>query len=465
MLSLQSKFLKFIREKAEAFKKEHINSSSVIRVVSHLDADGLTAASIIAKALMRENKKYALSVVHQMNSEFIKELANEKYDYYIFADIGSSHLNELSRTLGEKFLVLDHHEIEENFQKNKNLVNPHCFNIDGGTHISGAGTAYLFCRALNEENKDSAHLAIIGALGDAQECDGFSELNSDILNDAIKSGYMEVKKGLKFFGAYSKPIHKVLEYNTDPFIPGITGSESNAIKFLKDLGIELKHLDNWRKISDLNKDEMSRLISAIILKRAEEKNPENIIGNIYILKKEPEKSNLRDAREFCTMLNACGRMGKASLGIGASMGYSKMRQMAINCMEDYRKEIVGALNKFYNKEFDVIKENTSVIINVKDNLRPTMVGTLASMISKVDNNYKYVLSLARMDSGDTKASLRFAGNSDVRIILKEILNDVGDFGGHKNAAGAVFPTEYEEKFIERAQTILRKLSMEESISM
>ena len=201
------------------------------------------------------------------------------------------------------------------------------------------------------------------------------------------------------------------------------------------------------------------------MKRSGEDNPDDIIGNIYLLKDESDII-LKDAREFCTMLNACGRMDKASIGIGASMGYSKMKKMALFCIEDYRKEIVSGLNKYYNKEFDMFEENNLLIINAKNDVRATIIGTIASMISKLTNNNRYVLTVARIDSSTSKASLRASGKIDVdlREILKDILKGTGDFGGHKNAAGAVFPLSFEKEFLERSKALLSKLSLEEQVS-
>lgn len=458
-------FEKFIKEKADFFRDNFIKKNGTIRLVSHLDADGITAASIMAKALLRENKTYVVSTVHQMSEEVVKNLKNEKCAFYIFTDIGSSHVADMELNFGSNFLVIDHHEIDIKFKDHGNLLNPHCFGIDGGNEVSGAGMAYLFCKALNTKNKDLAHLAIIGALGDSQENHGFKGINEKILKDAVDSGKIEIKKGLRLFGAYSRPVHKVLEYSTDPLIPGITGSESNAIKFLKDLDIEARNSQGWRKIPELSKEEMSRLISGIIMRRSGEENPDDIIGNIYLLQNEDDII-LKDAREFCTMLNACGRMDKASIGIGACMGYSKMKKMALFCIEDYRKELVAGLNKYYNKEFDMLEDKNILIINAKKEVRATIIGTIASMISKLNSNNRYVLTVARIDDMTSKASLRFSGkiNVDLREVLKDILKGTGDFGGHKNAAGAVFPSSFEKEFLERAKAMLSRISLEEQVN-
>jgi sugar-specific transcriptional regulator TrmB len=71
-------------------------------------------------------------------------------------------------------------------------------------------------------------------------------------------------------------------------------------------------------------------------------NVEDIMCNNYVLTNEREDS-LKEAREFATVLNACGRMGHSSIGIGACLGDEEMKKKAIECLEDYRKEIVKAM--------------------------------------------------------------------------------------------------------------------------
>ena len=91
----------------------------------------------------------------------------------------------------------------------------------------------MFAKSISKDCEKLAHLAIIGAIGDVQETKGeLKQLNKEILQTAVKKGFLKVKKGIRLFGMQTKPLHKVLEYSTDPYIPGVTGSESGAIQFL-----------------------------------------------------------------------------------------------------------------------------------------------------------------------------------------------------------------------------------------
>tara|TARA_Y100000310_G_scaffold333732_1_gene411872 strand:+ start:2195 stop:3610 length:1416 start_codon:yes stop_codon:yes gene_type:complete len=465
-------FKEDIKKSVEEFKK--IDRKDVIRVVSHLDADGISAASLMVKCLNNDNRKYSISIVQQIKKETLEELAREPYNCYVFTDLGSGVLTEIENLFkGKKVFILDHHEPEKPDIQSDNIffVNPHKFNIDGGVEVSGAGVVYLFASCMDKKMEEFAHIAIIGAMGDMQEKNGFEKINSEILQTAIDKEKIKVIKGLRLFGAQTKPLHKVLEYCTDPVIPGVTGSESGAIQFLQQMGINPKNGNGWKKVVHLTEEEMKNLVTGVILTRLKEKNPEDVLGNVYILRQEDHESPTKDAKEFATLLNACGRLDKASLGIGACLDDKKIKKMAISLMTSYKKEIVGSL-KWYdaNKESALVtKGNGYVIINAQDQIRSTLIGTLASILSKSNNTKeKFIMSMAQLVDGTTKISLRMSGGNegtDLKQIIATIIKGMPncEAGGHANAAGALIPTEKEEEFINSAKQVLEKKAMEEIV--
>ena len=462
-----------VRNAAEAFK--NVDKKEVMRLISHLDADGISAASIMIKLLNTDNRKYSVSIVPQLNRAVIAQFASESYNCFIFTDIGSGLLSEIKELLGgKKVFILDHHTVDKSADfKDIIFVNPHLFGIDGGKEISGAGVVFKFACAVDKAMEEMGHVAIIGALGDLQDQGGFLRLNKEILDVAVAKNKIKVTKGLRIFGIQTKPLHKALEYCTDPFIPGVSGSESGAIQFLSQIGIDPKNGSGWKKIAQLDEEDMKKLITGIIMKRLAEPKPDDVLGNIYILPHEQEESPTRDAKEFATLLNACGRLGRASYGIGACLGDKKIKQQAIRSLADYKKEIVNALNWYHENKFtdDVFWGSGFVIINAKDKVMSTMIGTLASILSKsnVMANNLFILSMAQAIDGNTKISLRTTNNIDGRLDLRNIIGEIisgignSEAGGHQNAAGAVIPTDKENYFITSAKEVLGKYAMEEKI--
>ncbi len=463
------RFKEYVGISLERFKD--LDKSETIRLVSHLDADGITAVSIMIRALNLDNRKYSVSVVQQLTADVVRSLAKEPYNNYVFTDLGSGQLGDIKKHLaGKNVFIFDHHQPDDEKAANIVHVNPHLFEIDGSGEISASGVVYLFARCLNKKVEELAHIAIIGAIGDLQEQHGFLRLNDEILQTAVKKGKIKVITGLRIFGAQTRALHKVLEYCTDPYIPGVSGSESGAIQFLNQIGVEPKRNGDWTKIVHLSKEELQKLVAGIIMRRLNEEKPEDVLGNVYILKEEEKESALRDAKEFATLLNACGRMDKSSLGIGACLGDNKAKGRALRNVNEYKREIVCAI-KWYENNKDpksVIRGDRFLIINAEDNIRASIIGTLASIISKSNmvKDGTYILSLAQMLDNTTKVSLRFAGRKDIdlREIIKLITEKVGgQAGGHARAAGALIPTEKEKEFIESAREVLSKKALEEKV--
>ena len=454
-------FSKAIESAVATFKSW--DQSQPIKLVSHLDADGISASAIVINLLKLENRKYSITILPQLAKEDILQLKGENFNNYIFADLGSGILDNIQDILTDKnVLILDHHEpVQCELPENITHINPHLFDIDGSKEISGAGVSYLFTEKANPLAKNMAHIAIIGAIGDIQEDNGFMHLKNKILKQAIENETIKVKKGLRMFGMQTKPLHKVLEYSNNPHIPGVSGNESGTIQFLTQLGIDPKKGSGWKKMIHLTDDEMRRLVTGIIMKRLGEINPEDVLGNIYLLPKEKEESPTKDAREFATLLNACGRMNRASCGIGTCLGILKDRRMAMQTLADYKKEIVQA-RIWYENNPDIIKGKNFIIINAKDQIRHTIIGTLASIISKSNELDKvYIMSLARTDKDTTKVSIRTnieEEDLDLRDIVKKITTKVGgEAGGHMQAAGALIPAEAEADFINTAKEVFKQL--------
>jgi len=429
----EEKFKQSVKESAEKFRQ--IPREETIKLVSHLDCDGLSSCSLMIKTMILEKRKYTVSILQQLDVEKLNELAKDSSNYFVITDLGSGMINTVSKILSAKMVfILDHH-IPESADEFQNVVhvNPLIHGVDGNTEISASGVAYFFASAVNPQMENFAHVGIIGACGDMQENNGFRGLNAEILDVAVRKGLIEVTKGLRFFGRQTRALHKVLEYSTDPFIPGVSGSESGAIQFLQSIGINPRNSLGWKKIIHLTDNEMKSLITGIIMRRLSsgELTAEDVLGNIYTLKNEKPESPLREAKEFATLLNACGRLKKPSLGIGACIGDSKMKDSAIELGEEYKRTIVSAMKWFEenkgieNSNYVSAGENY-IIINAKDFIISTIIGTLASMIGKSSTikDGTYILAMAYQNAGHAKVSFRIAGNNSENINLRAILEEI-----------------------------------------
>lgn len=246
---------------------EYAEKGKSITLVSHIDADGLAAASIMGKALARGEAFFRIRIWKQMDELLIEEIASEEKSLLVFSDLGSGSLDLLKAKLPEwDIVVLDHHQSVGKPSAKLVHVNPHNNAFDGAREISGAGVAYLTAKAMDGSNVDLAPLAVVGALGDSQDKNEKRELfglNEGVAKDAVDAGYMKIETDLIFYGRETRPIHKALAYTTNPFIPELSGEEDNCYGFLSNLGIKLKNEDRWRTINDLNVEEKQRIFSEL----------------------------------------------------------------------------------------------------------------------------------------------------------------------------------------------------------
>ena len=96
----------------------------------------------------------------------------------------------------------------------------------------------------------------------------------------------------------------------------LTGNKDACLASLRGAGIDLKVGNRWKTLSNFTEEEKQRLLESIVPHLSGTTNTvEDLVGTVYSMSSEDEFSLLRDARDVVMMLNACGRMGKASLGL------------------------------------------------------------------------------------------------------------------------------------------------------
>ncbi len=443
--------------------------SDTIRVFGQYDADGITATSIFVKTLLREGKPFHVSIYKQLTRANQLKVGESKEGLLVFLDFGSGQLGFLNSMKDKKIIIIDHHQPQGIPESHIIQVNPIDFRIMGS--ISSSGTSYLVSKAVDNSNMDMAELAIIGAIGDSQADSsgdgwGLDGINKIILKDAIDANKVSSRKGLRVWGRTTRPIYKALEYSINPFIPGVSGSQMGAVAFLQQIGIEMKREDgSWRTLSDLSVEEQRKLASGIIIQRvhANHENPEWIFGDVYDLVDRPE--DLRDAAEFATMINACGKMGNAHLGLQLCLGDKKTEEKIKNILNDYRRTIGSALSWLEQNREKVKRETENgLYLLAGSRISEHIISNVISILHKNNGISKPLIGISQSEEG-FKISAR-ATDKEVSngINLKEVMEIAskevgGEGGGHAGAAGASIPADAVEIFINRVDALLKEASI------
>lgn len=422
-------------------KIDDLSKSKSIKVISHYDSDGITAAAIFCRALQRWNKRFSLKIVKSLDEEFLHSLPEN--EILVFLDLSSGSTLKYLKDKKTEIFIFDHHEITESLPENVTMVNPV---LQGGEALSGSAIAYLFAKSLSDENKDLANLAVIGMVGDSLE-KHIDKSYDEILRDAE----IVIRRGLLLYPS-TRPLDKALEYSSGFYIPGVTGSYNNVVELLREA--EIKKIDGrYKALYELTGEEMSRLITSVMLKMSTIKDQSHLIGNLYLMK---IFNKLEDAREFSALINSCSRMDHPELALGFCLGNKKYIEQAEKIYIAYKQHITSALR--FVSEVEKISGKNYTIINAKNNIKDTIIGTIASIISRSQLYSEGTIIVALAYNEDKiKVSARMVGRGSRNI--REVLNQVviplgGEVGGHPNAAGCSISKEKEGKFIQELQKVL-----------
>lgn len=443
------KMLEKIKEFANTFLQK--TDKKQILVVSHFDTDGITSAAIFGKCLKRLDKNFSFNIIKGLDKEFIENLPQNKI--IVFLDLGSSNIKDLAKSTNEIFII-DHHDIDLKVEipENIHIVNPHLY-VDG-EEMSGSCMSYIVSRELAKKDATSADLAIIGMVGDILETK-----NGPIVSGILKDGEVTLKKGLLLYPS-TRPLNKALEYCSNPYIPGVTGNAMGALEILREANIEFTK-KGYKSLIELDDDEMKRLVTAIMLRMPDQERMRDFIGNLFLIK---FFNKLEDARELSALINACSRMGESQTALLFCMGNETAKKNAESVYIKYKQSLIEALNHMNTNP--KIEGKQYVILNAKDKIQDTIIGTVASIMS-MSAMYKegtIVITMA-YNQDKIKVSSRICGRHKVEDCsrnLKEMMDEItellgGESGGHQMAAGCVISKDKEEAFID---LIKKKLDIE-----
>jgi RecJ-like exonuclease len=458
---------------------ERLRAAAFVKIVTHIDTDGVTGGAIASEALNRAGIEHEVVFTKKLDEAILAEIKRQGPALVWFVDLGAGMLHAMH---GLDAVITDHHVPTERevpkalrgdlvrFAESVDrvlMLNPH-LEGEGSDVASGAGCAYAVAKALDPKNTDLAAIAVVGAVGDVQdqETRRLTGYNRTILADGIAAGVLEASIDLRLFGRETRPAYKMLQYATDPWIPRLSGNEEACIAFLLELGIDLKVDEHWRSWSDLDRGEKQRIVSALVSHMLERgcgpKEVDRLVGETYTLIKEPTGSPTRDAKEFGTLMNACGRYDEPEVGYRVCRGdRDEYLAKALKLLRGHREYLVESMDTILAagiNEMDAIR-----YFHAGDKIRDTVVGIAASMALNQNGATRDlpIIAFAKAEDG-IKVSGRAARELVARgLNLAAIMQTAskavgGQGGGHHAAAGATIPPGTEQQFLEIANRMVRE---------
>jgi single-stranded-DNA-specific exonuclease len=170
---------------------------NTIQLFHHNDSDGLSSGAILTRAFERQGYQVKRFCLEKPYPAVLRKVYEQEGKILIFADFAgriAPLLSELNR--GRNLtLILDHHVAEASTDERVHNLDPDLFGMKGDRDISASTACYLFALTLDPVNRDMAHIATIGAVGDGFFVDGeLVSQNRDVTLEAVKQGKVEIKK-------------------------------------------------------------------------------------------------------------------------------------------------------------------------------------------------------------------------------------------------------------------------------
>jgi RecJ-like exonuclease len=444
-----------------------VEGGNEVSIITHLDADGIIAGSIMAMALRRMGARYSVRAVSDMNSSVVENMKADGRDFYVITDLGGGWASNLRKALDNKWVIIDHHEITEEeilTDDEAQILNPWKFGIDGGREVSAGGMAYMVASTLDLKNRDLSAIAVVSAVADRQDQGdkrSFFGLNAEILKTAQSLGLVSVDIDIILTGRETRTPHEALAYTLFHYIDGLTWNSEGCYVLLKNAGIKLK--DNggrWRVLAEFSQEEKSAIVEAVAKfvgssdKRLSEILLDDLIGYVYTLAREDKRSLLRDAREFSTMLNACGRIGRAGVGIALCMGD---RNTALSTGEEimstYKMTLRNNISTIFSEKWRLADDGKITFINGDGILEEAMLGAVSSLLSRSPSFRGRVLFVRTLTKDGTykfssRKCLHCKSQANLGVIMRQCSKALnGSGGGHSAAAGCSIPSSALEDFI------------------
>lgn len=449
-------------QKAYAKAKEMIEKYDDIKIYSHVDCDGISAGAILSILLERLDKEFDIEIV---SLDLLDDIPIN-HELTIFSDLGSGQFIEKNATVDNNILILDHHPSRrlrgyhpENVGEFLE-INPMYYSINGTREVSGGGLCYFLAKEFGFT--DLSWIGVLAAVGDMQnsQTGKLEGVNRIILGDSVYEDLIRVNNDLNIYGRQTRPFYKALSYFSDVQLP-ITNNTNETLALLNDLDIPVKYGEEWLTLSDLTREEKSRVGSELLSMLSNELPseyvqyiPKLIFADTYDLLNEVEHTTLRDISEFSSAMNACVRNDRPDIALRIIKGerdeaYEELKHLSWK----HRRYLAQVINSFPTGS---IIQMDNIQYFDGSGIRSVVVGTITGMLLGYGDWRKPLLGFAEVsnENHDFKISLRCSrllSYSGIHFgnLIREVSAEVGGSGGgHDVACGAYIPHDKLNEFLD-----------------
>lgn len=449
------------RELASKITSSIADGKSII-IVCNYDADGICAATLLAKAIQSKKGKVVVREVSDASSELLNQLKEDNYDLHLFCDIGAGIVAEAQKALDDKWLIIDHHSTADEELSSDNVFNPFQFGFDGGQDATTTAMAYLLANEIDRPISENEWFTVVAALADHQdqgENHSLLGINKPSLENVLNNK-VSTTIDLMLHGREARPAYESMSNTLYPYIVGLTGSRDACLATLVACGISPKKEDVWRTLVDLTADEKKKLVDSLIPYLTTSMQAESalgqLIGTVYTLLKEDEHSSLRDAREFGFLLDACSRMREPGVAVAICMGdRDQFLHEGERLLANYRQVLNKYVRSLLGDDERITEYSRSILLSGDGIVSENLLSPLATILSSISRFHGRVLIVkTATETGQFKISARKTLGSGELSNLGLIFQEAskmfdGRGGGTKASAGAKIPISRLEGFVKQ----------------
>lgn len=454
---------------------ERVSESTRVIIASHIDADGISAAAVASSALANAGIEHDVIFLKKLDDVAIGDLRRRAEKALVWlTDLGSAFASKFS---GLNVVITDHHQTESQLQErgkagqktilsyeNSMHLNPFYFGFAGSRDVSGAGLAFLVAYEMDIRNESLVRLPIVGAIGDIQDLEArkLIGLNARFVELGEKLGAVKKSRDLRLFGTETRTLPKLLEFASDPYLPGLSNNPNGCEEFFRRLKINTIRDDlpvHWSQLSGKEKHRIISELSRLILENGgTEKDVERLTGEVYTFPSEPKGAPTREAREFATLLNSCGRNDMPELGMDICKGEREEKlSQAFELLREHRENLSNAL--MFVRDVGITTAGHIQYFHCADQVKDTILGAIVGILlssGEVDRSKPLIgLAISKEPNNEykIKASIRTTYEAvskgvNLAVAMRKSAAAVGGIGGgHNIAAGATLPLSTEEEFL------------------
>ena len=431
-----------LEEASEVLKNHH----GIVRIISHYDPDGISAAAVGCLMVKRLGLKFHCTLTKNLDDEKVQEIreTTPEDQLIIFSDMGSAKVSMLDE-FPHKVIVVDHHQPEK---EGENIIhlNPHFFNIDGAREASGSSFYLALAITVDEANWNLAGLALAGACGDRQGLGGYKGYNEDLVQAAAGRELLKMETVPNLRG---QTIFDSLIEWPEPYFMGITGRKREASRFLRWMGLNKDSL-----LSDLDDEKKRFFTSACALRLLRQGATPDAVGDLVATRYWLYDWGLY-ADELSALFNSCARQGEHGLGLALALGNLEAREKAIEHSKKHREFIITNLRELEANPPEQMK-------NIQHFM--TQETAYAGVLAGLGTLYLFDTSKATFGMSDQDGKLNVSaraprGMVDAGVNLGIACRDAGNAvdgtgGGHDIASGATVPSKSKKKFLKELDKIV-----------